>query len=41
MVDIDYEGHCCVVTNMMDEIYAVRKDKVGAVYPVAVRGKVR
>jgi D-serine deaminase-like pyridoxal phosphate-dependent protein len=34
-------NHCCVVTNMMDEIYAVRKGKVEAVYPVAARGKVR
>ena len=34
-------NHCCVVTNMMDEIYAARKGKVEAVYPVAARGKVR
>jgi D-serine deaminase-like pyridoxal phosphate-dependent protein len=34
-------NHCCVVTNMMDEVYAVRKGKVEAVYPVAARGKVR
>jgi len=34
-------NHCCVVTNMMDEIVAVRKGVVEAVYPVAARGKVR
>ena len=34
-------NHCCVVTNMMDEIYAVRGDAVEAVWPVAARGKVR
>jgi D-serine deaminase-like pyridoxal phosphate-dependent protein len=34
-------NHCCVVTNMMDEVYAVRGGKVEAVYPVAARGKVR
>jgi D-serine deaminase-like pyridoxal phosphate-dependent protein len=34
-------NHCCVVTNMMDEIYAARNGKVEAVYPVAARGKVR
>jgi D-serine deaminase-like pyridoxal phosphate-dependent protein len=34
-------NHCCVVTNMMDEIYAARKGVVEAVYPVAARGKVR
>jgi len=34
-------NHCCVVTNMMDEIYAARKGRVEAVYPVAARGKVR
>ena len=34
-------NHCCVVTNMMDEIYAARKGKVEAVYPVVARGKVR
>jgi len=34
-------NHCCVVTNMMDEIVAVRKGMVEAVYPVAARGKVR
>jgi D-serine deaminase-like pyridoxal phosphate-dependent protein len=34
-------NHCCVVTNMMDEIYAARSGVVEAVYPVAARGKVR
>ena len=34
-------NHCCVVTNMMDEVYAARKGKIEAVYPVAARGKVR
>ena len=41
MANIDCERSCCVVTNMMDEIYAARKRKVEAVYPVAARGKVR
>ena len=34
-------NHCCVVTNMMDEIHALRGDTVEAVWPVAARGKVR
>jgi len=34
-------NHCCVVSNMMDEIYAARNGMVEAVYPVAARGKVR
>ena len=34
-------NHCCVVTNMMDEVYGVRGGKVEAVWPVAARGKVR
>jgi D-serine deaminase-like pyridoxal phosphate-dependent protein len=34
-------NHCCVVTNMMDEVHAVRGGKVEAVWPVAARGKVR
>jgi len=34
-------NHCCVVTNMMDEVYAARKGVVEAMYPVAARGKVR
>jgi D-serine deaminase-like pyridoxal phosphate-dependent protein len=34
-------NHCCVVTNMMDEIYAVRGGTVEAAWSVAARGKVR
>jgi D-serine deaminase-like pyridoxal phosphate-dependent protein len=34
-------NHCCVVTNMMDEIHAVRGGIVEAVWPVAARGRVR
>jgi D-serine deaminase-like pyridoxal phosphate-dependent protein len=34
-------NHCCVVTNMMDEVYGVRGDKVEVMWPVAARGKVR
>jgi D-serine deaminase-like pyridoxal phosphate-dependent protein len=34
-------NHCCVVTNMMDEVYGIRGDTVEEVFPVAARGKVR
>ena len=34
-------NHCCVVTNMMDEVYGVRGDTVEVKWPVAARGKVR
>ena len=34
-------NHCCVVTNMVDEVYGVRGGKVEAVWPVAARGLVR
>jgi D-serine deaminase-like pyridoxal phosphate-dependent protein len=34
-------NHCCVVTNMMDEVYGVRNGEVEVVWPVAARGKVR
>jgi D-serine deaminase-like pyridoxal phosphate-dependent protein len=34
-------NHCCVVTNMMDEIFGVRGGVVEAVWPVAARGKLR
>ncbi len=34
-------NHCCVVTNMVDEIYGVRDGKVEVVWPVAARGRVR
>jgi D-serine deaminase-like pyridoxal phosphate-dependent protein len=34
-------NHCCVVTNMMDEVYGIRRGQVEAVLPVVARGKVR
>ena len=34
-------NHCCVVSNMMDEVYAARNGVVEVVWPVAARGKVR
>jgi len=34
-------NHCCVVTNMMDEVHGVRGGKVEVTWPVAARGKVR
>ena len=34
-------NHCCVVTNMVDEVYGVRGDRVEVVWPVAARGRVR
>jgi D-serine deaminase-like pyridoxal phosphate-dependent protein len=34
-------NHCCVVTNMMDEVYGVRNGNVEVVWPVAARGKIR
>ncbi len=34
-------NHCCVVSNMVDELYGVRGDTVEAVWPVAARGMVR
>jgi len=34
-------NHCCAVSNMVDEVYAVRDGAVEAVWPVAGRGKVR
>jgi D-serine deaminase-like pyridoxal phosphate-dependent protein len=34
-------NHCCVVTNMMDEVYGVRRGQVETVFPVVARGKVR
>ena len=34
-------NHCCVVSNMVDEVYGVRDDAVEAVWPVAARGGVR
>jgi len=34
-------NHCCVVTNMVDEIHGVRGGTVEVVWPVAARGAVR
>jgi D-serine deaminase-like pyridoxal phosphate-dependent protein len=34
-------NHCCVVSNMVDEVYGVRDGKVETVWPVAARGEVR
>jgi D-serine deaminase-like pyridoxal phosphate-dependent protein len=34
-------NHCCVVSNMVDEVYGVRGERVEVVWPVAARGKVR
>lgn len=33
-------NHCCVVSNMIDEVHVVRNGLVEAVWPVAARGKV-
>jgi D-serine deaminase-like pyridoxal phosphate-dependent protein len=34
-------NHCCVVTNMVDEVHGVRGGRVEVTWPVAARGKVR
>ena len=34
-------NHCCVVSNMMDELVGVRGDRIEVVWPVAARGRVR
>jgi D-serine deaminase-like pyridoxal phosphate-dependent protein len=34
-------NHCCVVSNMVDEMYGVRSGKVEVTWPVAARGTVR
>ncbi len=34
-------NHCCVVSNMVDELYGVRDGRVEAVWSVAARGMVR
>ena len=34
-------NHVCVVTNLFDRVYAIRRDTVEACYPVAARGKVQ
>jgi len=33
-------NHCCVVSNMVDQVYVVRGDEVIDIYPVAARGAV-
>jgi D-serine deaminase-like pyridoxal phosphate-dependent protein len=33
-------NHCCVVSNMVDELHGVRGDRVEVVWPVAARGRV-
>jgi len=34
-------NHCCVVSNMVDEVHGIRDGKVEITWPVAARGKVR
>ena len=34
-------NHCCVVSNMMDEVYGIRGGKVEVTWPIAARGMVR
>ena len=34
-------NHCCVVSNMVDEVHGVRKGGVEVTWPVTARGKVR
>jgi D-serine deaminase-like pyridoxal phosphate-dependent protein len=34
-------NHCCVVSNMVDEVYGIRGGRVELIWPVAARGKVR
>jgi D-serine deaminase-like pyridoxal phosphate-dependent protein len=34
-------NHCCVVSNMVDEVYGVRGGQVETLWPVAARGTVR
>jgi D-serine deaminase-like pyridoxal phosphate-dependent protein len=34
-------NHCCVVSNMVDEVYGIADGRVEIVWPVAARGKVR
>jgi D-serine deaminase-like pyridoxal phosphate-dependent protein len=34
-------NHCCVVTNMVDEVYGVRNGRVEVAWPVAARGRVQ
>ena len=32
-------NHCCVVSNMVDEVYGLRNGAVEVVWPVAARGR--
>jgi D-serine deaminase-like pyridoxal phosphate-dependent protein len=34
-------NHCCVVTNMVDQVYGIRAGGIEVVWPVAARGAVR
>ena len=34
-------NHCCVVSNMVDEVVGLRDGKVEVTWPVAARGMVR
>ena len=34
-------NHCCVVSNMVDEVYGLRRGQLEVTWPVAARGKVR
>jgi len=34
-------NHCCVVTNMVDHVYGLRKGRLEVTWPVAARGRVR
>jgi D-serine deaminase-like pyridoxal phosphate-dependent protein len=34
-------NHCCVVSNMVDQVYGIRNGMVETVWPVAARGKVQ
>jgi D-serine deaminase-like pyridoxal phosphate-dependent protein len=34
-------NHCCVVSNMVDEVYGIADGRVEVIWPVAARGRVR
>ena len=34
-------NHCCVVSNMVDEVYGIRRGRLEVTWPVAARGRVR
>jgi D-serine deaminase-like pyridoxal phosphate-dependent protein len=34
-------NHCCVVSNMVDEVFGVRNGDVEVVWPVVARGAIR